>query len=70
MVMWLKNNLALVRIDIIETSKEQFQVYNDPCSYHVLPELRRETGRVGVSSDRTVAVGSPTVASRAVLMGM
>lgn len=66
----LKNNLTLVRIDIIATSAEEFRVYNDPCSHQVLPESRWETARVGVSSVGTVVDGSPTLASRAVLMGM
>lgn len=39
-------------------------------SYQVLPELRWDTGRVGLSSDGRVADGAPDLASRAVLMGM
>lgn len=49
------------------TETEEFQVSNDPRSHQRLPESRWEMGRVVVSSDGAV---SPTLASRAVLMGM
>ncbi|KAA8588795.1 hypothetical protein FQN60_010140 [Etheostoma spectabile] len=40
-----------------------------PSGGKVLPESRWDIGRVGISSDGTVADGSPTFASRAVLIG-
>ena len=59
-----------MRTDIIATTIGECQACKGPCSHQVLPESRWETGRVVISSDNAVVDGSPTLASRAVLMGM
>lgn len=59
------SNMQLHGYSIIKTNNQTC-----PSSYQVPPDSRWETGLVGISSDGAVTDGSPSWASRAVLMGM
>lgn len=64
-IKWV-SNVQIRRFKILKTNDQRC----DPGSYHVPPDSRREMGLVGTSSDGAVSDGSPSLASRAVLMGM